>query len=448
MTLDFETLQVVALLNTTILLIVFAGVLWAYRAFAATKYWLPSLGLHGAGTIVLALGTAIGSEATASTGSWLFGIAYCVAWQGLRVFYGKPPVWRVAVAIVAVSALMMLAVAYEPRAVQSIALAAVQIVPVVLIALTLLRHPLRPGAYVALGGTALALAGNVAELSTNLASVAGAPGAEHYLVFAVWLYLAVTVGAGVCYVGFLLMAFDRLRTQQQNFAALVSHEFRAPLGVVAAAADNLTLFPAASANEVRRRAAKIQRTVRRMSMLIDNVFAGDRLDSWQAPLTAKATFNLDEVLRTLEAGLDSDAAERVSFAYGNAVAVKGDRDLVEIAVLNLIQNALKYSAAGSPVTVQLSTGEGSARIDVTDRGTGVASGDRELIFTRYYRAAGQQVGGAGLGLYIAREIARQHGGDLILSTSDASGSTFSLSLPAAGIADAVASDTDAATATG
>ena len=429
MILDLATLHVVALLNTAILMIVFASIMWAYRSFAATRYWLSALGLHGTGTILLAFGAAGGSEAAESFGSWLFGIAYCVTWQGIRVFYGRPPNWRIAVGVVAFSALIIAALVNQERPTQSIAVAVVQIVSVALISLTMLRHPLRAGGFVVLGGAAIAFAGNIAEVCTNLARAYGMASTEQSYVFLAWFYLAVTVGAGICYIGFLLMAFDRLRAQQQDFIALVSHEFRAPLAVVAAAADNLLLSPAAGANDVRLRAAKIQRTAKRMSRLIDNVLIGDRLDAWQAPFTTKATLDLNEVLRTVEAGADGDVAARVSFALGGSAPVQGDRNLLEIAVLNLIQNAMKYSSAGSPVTVRLSTHQALAYVDVADQGTGVPPDDHERIFMKYYRVAGHPMTGSGLGLYIAREIARRHGGDLALLKSDGSGSTFRLSLP-------------------
>jgi signal transduction histidine kinase len=450
MTLDFETLHVVALLNTTVLMTVFAGIMWAYRSFAATRYWLGSLALHGMGSILLTIGFVGGSEALAAAGSWLFGIAYCVTWQGVRVFYGKPANWRVAAGMVALSAFVMVALVNQERTAQNSALALVQIVPIVLIVLTTLRRKLRSGGFVVLGGTALALVGNLAELSSNLA---GGAGAEQSGLSA-WFYLAVTVGAGLCYVGFLLMTFDRLRAQQRNFVALVSHELRAPLGVVAAAADNLSLSSAASASDVRVRAARIQRTVKRMSVLIDNILTGDKLDTWQAPFTAKATFDLNDVVYAVEAGLDSDAVGRVSFSYDDAVPVKGDRNLLEIVVLNLVQNALKYSAAGSPVTVRLSAEQGVAQVSVTDRGIGILPDDRERIFMKFYRAAGQPPNGSGLGLYIAREIARLHGGDLVLAASDADGSTFLLVLPTDGVqgreraAVAVARPNDAAVVAG
>lgn len=217
--------------------------------------------------------------------------------------------------------------------------------------------------------------------------------------------------------------------QQRDFLALVSHEFRGPLSVIAAAADNLLLYAAESTHNIKLRAIKIRQTVKRMSMLIENVLAGDRLHSGQKPFDAIEIFDLNEILRTVQAGLDDDAARRVIFTSGSEAAVKGDRTLLETVLQNLIQNALKYSSATSAVTVRLSTDQGVVFVDVSDQGAGVAFGDRELIFTKYFRAAGQQVNGSGLGLYISMEIARQYAGDLILLASDVSGSTFRLSLP-------------------
>lgn len=221
-------------------------------------------------------------------------------------------------------------------------------------------------------------------------------------------------------------------TQQRDFVGLVSHEFRAPLAVIAVAAENLSHFAGADAGEIMPRTAKIRRTVRRMSLLIENVLAGNRLDEEQALTAATALFDFGEILLSIEDGLDDDAKKRVSFVYGSKAMVMGDRYLLEIVVQNLIQNALKYSAPTSAVMVRQSTDRGIAVVEVLDHGTGIARENQEHIFAKYYRAAGQQVSGSGLGLYIAREIARQHGGDLTLGASDASGSLFRLSLPIAG----------------
>ena len=217
--------------------------------------------------------------------------------------------------------------------------------------------------------------------------------------------------------------------QQRDFLALVTHEFRGPLAVIATAADNLALSAAGSADDVQLRAIRIRRTVNRMSMLIENVLAGDRLDAAEKPFAVVEAFDLNEILRLAQAALDDDAVSRVTFIPGDEALVSGDRYLLEIALQNLTQNALKYSPPTSPVTVQLSIDAATAFVTVTDRGTGVPPDAHAFIFLKYYRANGQRVNGSGLGLYISREIARQHGGELTLVASDTTGSTFRLSLP-------------------
>src|SRR5690606_13574258 len=113
----------------------------------------------------------------------------------------------------------------------------------------------------------------------------------------------------------------------------------------------------------------------------------------QVPPSKITSFDLNEVLCTTKAGLDDEATERVSFVHAGEVTVMGDRNLLEIVVQNLIQNALKYSAASESVSVRLWADRHFAFIDVADQGIGVAVDDRELIFKRYYRAAGQRANG-------------------------------------------------------
>ncbi|MEJ5027153.1 sensor histidine kinase [Brucella anthropi] len=217
--------------------------------------------------------------------------------------------------------------------------------------------------------------------------------------------------------------------QQQDFVAFVSHEFRGPLGVIAAAADNLLISLADGTDSIKLRIAKISRTVKRMALLVENVLAGNRINAGQPQSGQADVFDLNEIIRTARMGLDDVAADRIDFVRGEEAPVKGDRTLIEIVLHNLIQNALIYSDVKSSVKVQLSTDNGVALVTVTDQGKGVASHDRELIFMKYFRSSGQNTTGFGLGLYISREIARQSEGDVTLTASDAHGSTFCLSLP-------------------
>ncbi|SFZ86231.1 Signal transduction histidine kinase [Devosia enhydra] len=232
-----------------------------------------------------------------------------------------------------------------------------------------------------------------------------------------------------------LVSINDALSAQRDFVALVSHEFRAPLSVIAAAADNLSMSASAGADYVVSRAAKIRQTVSRMSLLIENVLAGERLDSGRTREAAEP-FELSEVLVAVVGGLDDSAADRIQLAVNGSGMVAGERNLIEIVVLNLIQNAIKYSPAASPVSVALATDGAQAIIDVTDHGGGVADEHRDLIFTKYYRGHTAGVSGSGLGLFISREVARHYGGELTLAASSEDGSTFRLVLPISGQAGA------------
>ncbi|WKT92485.1 ATP-binding protein [Brucella anthropi] len=217
--------------------------------------------------------------------------------------------------------------------------------------------------------------------------------------------------------------------QQRDFVAVVSHEFRGPLAVIAAAADNLLISLADGTDNIKLRIGKISRTVKRMALLIENVLAGDRIDAGQSQTGQAEVFDLNEIIHTARMGFDEVAADRIAFVNGDRTPVKCDRILIEIVLHNLIQNALKYSHMKSPVKIQLAAEQGMAIITVTDHGKGVAPNERELIFMKYFRSSGNITTGFGLGLYISREIARQNGGDVTLTASDTTGSTFCLSLP-------------------
>lgn len=110
--------------------------------------------------------------------------------------------------------------------------------------------------------------------------------------------------------------------------------------------------------------------------------------------------------------------------------VRGDPVRLHQVLANLIDNAVKYSPAGSTVEVRASAESGQARVEVVDAGAGIAAEDQEVIFEKFGRATGTTAG-SGLGLYIARAIAEAHDGALEVSSAVGEGSTFTLRLPAA-----------------
>jgi signal transduction histidine kinase len=112
--------------------------------------------------------------------------------------------------------------------------------------------------------------------------------------------------------------------------------------------------------------------------------------------------------------------------------IHGDRDKILLAVHNLVGNALKYTAAGGTVAVNVDIDNKQLTFSVVDTGFGISEEDTERIFERFYRAKDprvEKVTGTGLGLTLAREVARLHGGDVTLKSELNKGSTFTLTLP-------------------
>jgi signal transduction histidine kinase len=220
--------------------------------------------------------------------------------------------------------------------------------------------------------------------------------------------------------------------QQREFVSMVSHEFRTPLTVIDGAAQSLDISRLGAEPVVKQRTERIRRAVQRLTMLIENILVSDRLQPENRDLRVEA-LDMVALARGVCESFHFPGATRLVLEVHEPLAkVRGDRALLEIALQNLMQNALKYSPPEQPVHVVLRQAGDNVQIDVVDCGPGVAPADVAHIFEKYFRAETMgAVPGTGLGLHLSREIAMRHGGDVVLHETDASGSTFRLALPAA-----------------
>lgn len=153
--------------------------------------------------------------------------------------------------------------------------------------------------------------------------------------------------------------------------------------------------------------------VRAANHAVQSDYAANRLAEVHAP-------------RLTEAGLALEARLPESFPFN------GDRDAVAQIVLNLLDNACKYAAEGGAVLLALASTAPGARVTVADRGPGVPDGQQERVFEKFHRVDDRltaEKGGAGLGLSIARQLARGLGGDLVYHAREGGGAEFVLTLP-------------------
>jgi len=226
----------------------------------------------------------------------------------------------------------------------------------------------------------------------------------------------------------------RLESFRDDIVAIVSHELRTPLAGVFGAAQTLQArgddLPAPQRQALL---AMIVEQSGRLARILDEVLLTQQLDSGNLHVE-QTSFDMTAVVeRVLERSRGWRATRPVRLAADGAVAAEGDPALFEQALVNLLDNAFKYSPADGEIRVGVERRSGSARVTVADDGPGVAAGDRERIFEKFFRADPAQVSGTtgtGLGLYITRELVRRMHGRVGLEPADA-GATFFVDLPLA-----------------
>ena len=235
----------------------------------------------------------------------------------------------------------------------------------------------------------------------------------------------------------LLGRLEASMVQQRQFMADASHELRTPVATARTAAGVALQLPKRDEREYREALEIIEGQTARLSRIVDDMFTLARADAGNYPVQQNAMY-LDEVLEEVARGSRVMAAARdvkIETSAVSSAAFTGDEDLVRRLLGNLLDNAMRYAPAKSAVRAELSRAGGGYRITVTDQGPGIPEAAQPHIFERFYRGEASrlrnQSDGAGLGLALARWIARVHGGEIRLTHSSASGSTFTVELPAA-----------------
>jgi heavy metal sensor kinase len=228
--------------------------------------------------------------------------------------------------------------------------------------------------------------------------------------------LAVTLNA-------LLERLEQSFDSQRRFMADASHELRTPVAILQGELDVTLSRDDRDAREYRDSLEIMRKSVQRLTRIVRDLFLLARGDAGQYPMRDER-FYLDEVVAQTVHGFRTLAAERgvvIAEEHEPDLVMRGDEDLVQRMVGNLIENAIKHVPSGGRVLVRSSAAEGALRIEVHDSGSGIATELRDRIFERFFGADGS---GAGLGLPIARWIAEAHGGRVWLERSDPDGSVF------------------------
>jgi len=222
---------------------------------------------------------------------------------------------------------------------------------------------------------------------------------------------------------------------KSDFVANVSHELRTPLALIRLYAETLELGRLTAKEKYQEYFRIIREESERLSALINNILDFSRIEAGRKEYEFKET-DLGELVRTT---LESYRfqIEQNGFAFEENIAadippVNVDREAIARSLLNLVNNALKYSKDQKYIGVSLYRANGSVNLEVRDRGIGIAPAEQEKIFEKFYRCGDPLVHntkGSGLGLSLVRHIAQAHGGNVSVESAPQKGSIFTIALP-------------------
>ena len=228
----------------------------------------------------------------------------------------------------------------------------------------------------------------------------------------------------------------RLETVRKDFVANVSHELKTPITLIKGFVETLQQGALEKREEAERFLNIMSKQVERLNAIIEDLLSLSRLeqDSGKSAISMEKT----KVIQILESAIrdcESKLLEKkisIQLNCSNELEVFANSPLLNQAVLNLVDNALKYSEQGEKITVEAFVTGTEIVIEVQDWGCGIGSEHLPRLFERFYRidqARSRQMGGTGLGLAIVKHIVQEHGGSVSVNSTLGKGSRFSIHLP-------------------
>ncbi len=241
-------------------------------------------------------------------------------------------------------------------------------------------------------------------------------------------FLVILLGASVVYSSFKNSL--RLSRQQNNFMMSVTHELKSP---IAAMKLNLQTLQKHELSDEKKKELfdRCIQEANRLNDLAGNLLFASQLEGHKY-VPAIEDFDLSELVEDCV----KDHAERYHRAFEEDIQVNckftGDRIMVQMAINNLLENAIKYTPANKPIEVLLDATQQQIILQVIDHGAGIANDEKKKIFNKFYRIGNEEnrkTKGTGLGLYLTSKIIRQHRGKISVKDNPGGGAIFEVCLP-------------------
>lgn len=220
---------------------------------------------------------------------------------------------------------------------------------------------------------------------------------------------------------------------RKDFIANASHELKTPITIIRGFAEMLHDNPGLPTDTVGEMTTKIVKNCKRMNSLIKDLLTLSDIEN--IPLSRLVRCDLVKIAEQCTNTLHDiypDAEVNIHCDKEKTYAVTADPSLLELALMNLLENAAKYSKAPAQIDISLDKMDSKIKITLSDKGIGIPKGDLEHIFERFYtvdKAHSQKLGGSGLGLSIVQTIIHKHFGQIAIDSVLGEGTTFTITLP-------------------
>lgn len=264
--------------------------------------------------------------------------------------------------------------------------------------------------------------------------------------FVLWSAMGLMLVVGIALALRTAARERKLSQMKTDFLANVSHELRTPLASLLIFSELLRLGRVLEPEKVQEYGQRLEAIGQRLAQVINNILDFSRLEAGRKPLRLVPS----DVRTVVEEALESCAAQLKQGAHAVQLAAPDalpsvllDAGAIQLVLTNLLDNAIKYSAPGTPLHLALGTANSFVTIALTDHGMGIARAEQRRIFEKFYRVSTgmvHDVKGSGLGLAIAQHLVAAHGGHITVNSALGQGSTFTIYLPLHTEATAVPDD--------